>query len=138
MKIRSKPLFAYLCSTGAIHGTEETILAAKRHYRALYKKKWKQQRIKCKEVRPIFNLKEFDLLTIKARKAGLKPATFARQVILQAIDKNTLIPQKETLLQVLQYLSIACIELSKTSIPKSTLDPLEKAEQMLLKYIHDI
>lgn len=44
MKIRSRPLYAYLSEASMLNGTPEQIAHAKKAYRSLYKRNWKVQK----------------------------------------------------------------------------------------------
>lgn len=136
MKIRSKALWKYLEETGVLHGTEADIARAKREYRRLYKKAWKQRRVKRCELRPIFTMLEFEAVLNRAKQAGVKPAVFAREVILQAATSSVFIQNKDELLRVLQLISITAVELSKDESLLHLLQQIETAERKLLLYLH--
>lgn len=138
-KVRSKALWKFLFEKGVLEGTDEEIQQAKREYRKQYKKVWKQSRRKIKEIRPCFTVKEYNTIQQVAQKAGLKPITFAQQVLLAHAEGNAFIPNRDILLQVLQNISIVAIHLVK-QFPKENYTLLiEKAEQLLLHYLfsHD-
>ncbi len=135
-KVRSKALWKFLFEKGVIpNGTEEEITEAKKEYRRLYKKAWKRSRKKQKEIRPSFTIKEYQAIQQVAEKAGLKPTTLARQLLLSHSEGNAFIPNRDILLQVLQNISIVAIHLV-TQFPKEDYTILiEKAEQLLLNYL---
>ena len=135
-KVRSKALWKFLLEKGVLEGTEEEIQQAKREYRKQYKREWKLRRLKQKEIRPSFTIKEYQAIQQVAEKAGLKPTGLARQLLLAHSEGNTFIPNRDILLQVLQNISIVAIHLVK-QFPKEDDYTLliEKAEQLLLTYL---
>lgn len=135
MKTRSKALWKYLFEKGVLDGTDREIAEAKAEYRRQYKRMWKARRLKQFELRPCFTGKEYDRILIAAKRAGLKPTTFARELLLVQSGNTDFIPNKEVLLQVLQYITIAAIELSKNTTGKTSTEIIEKAEKLLLNYL---
>ena len=135
-KVRSKALWKFLFEKGVIpNGTEEEITAAKKEYRCIYKREWKQRRLKQKEIRPSFTLKEYQAIQQVATKAGLKPTGLARQLLLSRSEGNAFIPNRDILLQVLQNISIVAIHLVKQCPKEDYTKLIEKAEQLLLNYL---
>lgn len=135
MKTRSKALWKYLFEKGVLEGTDEEIAEAKAEYRRQYKRMWKERRVKVKELRPCFTLKEYDLIQKTAKQTGLKPTTFARELLLAQSGNTDFIPNKGMLLQALQYITIVAIELSKNTTDKTSIEIIEKAEKLLLNYL---
>jgi hypothetical protein len=135
MGIRSKALYHYLLKSGVLYGTEEDIAQAKRTYREIYKRQWKQRRRPRKEIRIEFTLKEFETIKAKAMESGNCHTAYARYVILSSIALTQQIPNKQALLKVLQIMSMAAIASAK-NIPSWQLsEQLAQAEQMLLHYL---
>src|SRR5580693_871166 len=114
MKTRSKALYTYLLEAGVLNGTPAEIDCAKRQFRKLYKKRWRQNKRPRKEIRIEFTLKQFQTIKMKARECELRHTTYARQVILAAVESDSnIIPNKEKLEKVLQLVSIAAIAITK-------------------------
>ena len=137
-KVRSKALWKYLFEKGVLEGTDEEIQQAKREYRKQYKREWKLRRLKQKEIRPSFTIKEYQAIQQVAIKAGLKPTTFARQVLLAHAEGNAFIPNRDILLQVLQNISIVAIHLVKQFPKEDYTILIEKAEKLLLNYLFNL
>jgi len=136
MKIRSKALYQYLLKSGLKHGTEEDIAEAKLEYRRIYKKQWKQTKRPRKEIRIEVTLRQLAAVKIKAAELGLPHTTYARKVILSAVESKQDIPNVAKLRQVLQIISMTAIASAKNTIPMQYLsEQLTKAENMLLQYI---
>lgn len=137
MKIRSKALYTYLFEAGVLNGTPEEIDHAKREYRRLYKKRWKQQKRPRKEIRIEFTLKQFQGIKMKAREFDLRHTTYGRQVILAAVEVDlSFIPHREKLEQILQLVSMAAIASFKgTATIKELSVRLMRAETKLLNYL---
>ena len=134
-KVRSKALWKYLFEKGVLEGTDEEIQQAKREYRKQYKREWKLRRLKQKEIRPSFTIKEYQAIQQVAKKAGLKPTGLARQLLLSHAEGNTFIHNRDILLQVLQNISIVAIHLVKQCPKEDYTKLIEKAEQLLLNYL---
>ena len=135
MKIRRNALYQYLLKSGVLHGTEEAIALAKQEYRKIYKRQWKLRKRPRKEIRIEFTLKEFGNIKAKALESGSTHTAYARAVILSSIGSAPQIPHKQTLLKVLQIISIAAIA-SARNIPSWQLsEQLTQAENMLLGYL---
>jgi hypothetical protein len=137
MKIQSKRLHQYLLEQGVLDGSPEEIGAAKIRYRRNYKKQWKQeQQLPFKEVRPCFTLKEYSSIKAIAKEAGFKNATaFAKQLVLSSAEGQSLIPNKDVLLSVLQHIGMAVTTLLNKANPHMVETQLLKAEEILLNYL---
>jgi len=138
MRIRSKKLWQYLIETNALNGTEEDIIKAKVQYRKMYKREWKKkQRLPKKELHPVFSLKEFHIIKLKANKVGLHPSTYVKQIVIASLQSTDLLPNKEQLQKVLQLISISVISLKSNQLNLSQIAiQLEEAEKLLLQYLH--
>ncbi|MBW4888455.1 hypothetical protein KXQ82_01960 [Mucilaginibacter sp. HMF5004] len=136
MKIRSKPLYQFLLDADVLHGTKEAIVQAKRNYRTQYKRAWKRQSRPRKEIRFEVTLKQYGIIKARARKYNQRPITYARNVIIAEEEGTHLIADRDTLLRVLQLVSMATNALSTNSI-LSVSKLLETAETTLLEYIHN-
>lgn len=136
MKPRSKALHDYLFSLGVLNGAPEEIDAAKRSYRRLYKKRWKQAKKPRKEIRIGFTLRQFEAIKQTARQNEMKPTAYAHTAILYAAESRQVIPAIDRLLKVLQLISMAAIESEKHFEPGHGIATLlAEAESMLLQYL---
>lgn len=142
-KIRSQELYRYLLQKGVLGCSDEEILAAKKQYRKQYKSQWKRQRLKQKpELRPNFTKKEIETINKAALSKGLTNTNFVRQAALSVANKKEIIANKDSLLTILQKVSMAGVILANK---KSDLhfDPelkeadilLQESEQLLMKYL---
>jgi hypothetical protein len=131
MKIRSKALFIYLSEAGVLNGTPEQIANAKKCYRTLYKKNWKQQKRPRKELRIEMTLKQHAAVTAAAYTSKLKPTSYARQIILHAANAGACPISKDEVLGVLQSVSIAYNAL-QTGLVQLALSYTSKAEIQLI------
>lgn len=136
MRIRSKALWQYLHDTGALNGTAEDIARAKAEYRRIYKRTWKQGKRKKRELRPGFTEQEYTELCKRATLFNLPPTTYVRELVLAAQERPDLIPHRETLLYVLQRISMTVTALAALpNIPPDILRDLHEAESLLLDYL---
>lgn len=134
MKARSAKLAQYLEETGAINGSPEDILRAKARYRREYKAEHKKNNAaKWHELRPQFTSLEYETVKRNADALGLTPTAYVKAVSL-AYDTGIL-PNKETLLNVLQTLSMATIQLERSGHP--TAASLHEAETRLTEYLQN-
>jgi len=136
MKVRSKKMWEYLSQAGVLESPEELIMQAKFDYRRLYKRTWKKNIKKCKELRPTFTKIEFDGILERAKLYGLHPTTYARDLILSNQSDISLIPKKSELQGILQAISMAENALSKDKDSAEANELLLKAESMLLTYLN--
>lgn len=113
MKIRSQKLYSYLQTTGTLDKAPEDIALAKKEYRRIYKRNWKQIQRPRKELRIEFTIKQYDIIKLKAMACGQRPTTYARSVILSATEQQRHIICRDTLLLILQLVSRAAIGASK-------------------------
>jgi len=134
MKIRSKALWKYLHDTGALTQGKEAIATAKREYRKQYKREHRRKRKK-KDVRPLFNPKEYEALALRAHLFNLCPTAYAREVILQAQELRELIPNRTHLMQILQKVSMALIASHNPERLPEVQPLLMEAETELLHYL---
>lgn len=134
MKIRSKQLFLYLLEKNIDFQDKEALAQAKSEYRRLYKKKWKTGAKKSKEVRPTFTESEYEELCKRAELLGLLPTTYVRELVITNQENRELIPNRDQLLQILQYISMSLIALNKQDIREANI-LIEKAEIELITYI---
>ncbi len=143
MKIRSKKLFAFLEAKGVLDGTDDAILEAKKEFRKNYKRDWKRYtRIKRKAINCLFTLHEYSDIQSQAKRMGLRPALFGREVILSATHSSVLVPNKNELLKALQLVGMTGISLANAQLPISpyvlseSVEHLHNAEQLLMTVIH--
>ncbi len=134
-RIRSKQLHQYLLESGVLNGTPEAIGMAKLAYRKEYKKHWRKQHRPKKEIRFEFTIKQYATIKAKAFSCGLKPTPFCRQIILQAIQGELLIPHRDQLRHVLQLVSMAAIASERSLLHPQVTSHLAEAEQLLLDYL---
>lgn len=128
MTVRSKRLWQYLSDCNLLNASEEEIALAKVKYRRLYKTEWKQNRTKPeKEIRPIFSLREYMDLKVKASDMGMNPTKYLKSLALSSVKSETLAPNKEALKRVMQLLTIA--------VTTNNTELIHDAEQILLNYI---
>lgn len=134
MKVRSKQLLVYLLENNIDFQDREALAQAKREYRKQYKKNWKTGAKKNKDLRPSFTQQEYEELCKRASLLGLLPTTYVRELVISNQENKELICNKEQLLQVLQYLSMAIIAMKKGYI-SDVEELLDKAEKDLLQYL---
>ena len=121
----SKQLMLFLEQTGAIHGSPEEIALAKAQYRKAYKKTWKQNAPKSREIRVTVTPKQYACIEESARTAGTNPTDFLRQLGLN--PDAGIIPNKDILLHILQLLRMARCAGDSSQ--------LADAEALLLRYL---
>ena len=132
MKARSKKLAKYLEETGAIHGTPEDIALAKKEYTRLYKKNWKRNTLKNKEIRATFTADEYSHIQCKAAARGMTPTTYIRKLALAPGGEP--VPHTDRLLLILQKLRMAAIRAARENA--SSVPLLDEAEGLLLEYLN--
>lgn len=136
MKIRSKALYEHLLKANLLEGSQEDIVRAKREYRRIYKKQWKEQNKPLKEIRIIVSLKDFVEIKMRAHQYKLKHTTYSRHAILASISKKDLIPNRDQLLLILQLISISAIGSMRSSMsPWEVSEKIHEAERLLLEYL---
>ncbi len=136
MKIRSKALYQHLLKANVLKGSKEDIAQAKREYRRIYKKQWKEQNKPLKEIRINVSLKDFVEIKVKAHQYKLKHTTYSRHAILASISSKELIPNRDQLLLILQLISISAIgSIRSTLSPWEISEKIQEAESLLLKYL---
>ena len=80
--------------------------------------------------------KQFAAIKRKAVELGIPHTTYARKVILSDAGLQSVIPNKEQLLEVLQIISMAAIVSAKNTLSSWQLaEQLKQAEDMLLHYL---
>jgi len=136
MKIRSKALYGYLRQARVLNGAPEAIELAKKRYRALYKKRWKQQKRPQKEMRIMFTLKQFEAIKYHAGLSGLRPTPYARKAIIASVETNYKPLSEERLSRSLQLLSMAAISLSRQfPAPQAAIAMIDEAETILISLV---
>jgi hypothetical protein len=133
MKIRSNALYQYLLEADVLNGSQEAIARAKQDYRKRYKRQWKQQAQQQKEIRFSITVKQFAAIKAKAQASALGHTTYARNVVLAAIDQA--VAPNDTLLAVLQSISMAAIAIEQGKQIQSVYEMVRKAELTLLQYL---
>jgi hypothetical protein len=133
MKIRSKALYDYLLLSNVLTGSPETIARAKQEYRRLYKRQWKHQGRQQKEIRFSVTLRQFATIKAKAQAMSIGHTTHARNIVLASIQQP--ITHNNTLLAVLQAVSMAAITIEQGKPIPSVYELLRNAELMLLQYL---
>lgn len=128
MKVRSKKLWQYLADCNLLNASEVEIATAKVKYRRLYKTEWKQNRTKPeKEIRPVFSLREYMELKVKASEMGMKPTRYLKSLAISSLNSGSMAPNKEALNRVMQLITQA--------VTTNDTKPIADAEQLLLNYI---
>ena len=138
MKVRSKALYAYLLEADVLTKTPAEIDCAKREYRKLYKKRWRQNKRPRKEIRIEFTQKQFTEIKAKARWYQLRHTTYAMQVILAAIESGlSIVPQREQLEKILHLVSMASIVTERNAIQRLQVpELLQEVETILMDYLN--
>lgn len=132
MHIRSKQLLLYLLEHNIDFEDREALAQAKAEYRKLYKKNWKQKSQKNKELRPTFTETEYSELCKRAELFGLTPTGYLRELILTNQENRELIPHREELLILLQFISMA---LNQIHADHPSRPLLQESEKLLLNYL---
>ena len=136
MKVRSNALWQYLADSGALNGSDEDIFKAKLEYRKIYKREWKKrQKLPKKELRPIFTLKEYQHIRLKAAELKLNATAYLKAIALASVEGRYSIENKEILQKVLQLLSMSVIALKHNHNKYLIEEQLEQAEKLLLEYV---
>lgn len=139
MRTRSTALYQYLLSVGVIRASKEDIAQAKAQYRKLYKKQWKARHRPRKELRIEVTLKQLADIKVKAASANMRHTTFARAIILLALKEPLPLFHRDTLLQILQQISMATILLSRSHPNRvQILHLVQQAETSLLQYLDQL
>ncbi|QTE35863.1 hypothetical protein J3L18_22325 [Mucilaginibacter gossypii] len=139
MKTRSALLYQYLLSAGVIGKSEEDIARAKAQYRRLYKKAWKAKHRPRKELRIEVTLKQLADIKVKAASANMRHTTFARSILLLSLNEPLPLFHRDTLLQVLQYISMASIQITRSNPNRiQILRLVQQAEAALLQYLDQL
>jgi hypothetical protein len=139
MKTRSTALYQYLLSAGVIGGSKEDIALAKAQYRKLYKKQWKARHRPRKELRIEVTLKQLADIKVKAASANMRHTTFARSILLFSLNEPLPLFHRDTLLQVLQYISMASIHITRNNPNRvQVLRLVQQAEAALLQYLNQL
>jgi hypothetical protein len=138
MKTRSTALYNHLLAAGVIGGSKEDIALAKAQYRKLYKKQWKAKHRPRKEIRIEVTLKQFAEIKAKASTANMRHTTFARAILLVALNEPLPLLHRDTLLQILQYVSMAAIQITRNGNRLQALRLVREAESALLEYVNQL
>ena len=138
MKNYSKNMWQYLSDAGVLDGTinEVEIKKAKIAWRRHYKKEWRKNAKKNKELRPCFTPSEFEAIVNRAKLYSQNPTSYARDLILSAQQDFNLIPRKSDLMNILQALSMSAIALQKDANSIEAQALVFQAESMLLRYLN--
>jgi hypothetical protein len=134
--MRSRALYAYLLEAGVLNGTPEEIDSAKCNYRKLYKKRWKQQQQQRKELRIEVTITQYEAIKLQAHNYLLSPTAYARNTILESLGAGRCIPAKETLLEILQLISVAVIAFGQSPSNQTMSELIQRAETLLLTYLN--
>jgi hypothetical protein len=138
MKTRSAALYNYLLASGVIGGPKEDIALAKAQYRKLYKKQWKARHRPRKEIRIEVTLKQLAAIKAKAATANMRHTPFARAILLVALNEPLPLLHRDTLLQILQYVSMATIQIARNGNRAQALRLVREAETALLSYVNQL
>lgn len=134
--MQSKALYQYLLQAGVLNGTPDVLALAKRRYRAIYKKQWRQQRQQQKELRITFNHTEFEAIAFNATKQQMTRTAYVRSIVLQTVGEHSHLITKDQLQQVLQLVSMAIVGIVKRPhSPQRIAELLKQAEDVLLLYL---
>lgn len=135
-KIHSKKLFKFLLDKGVLDGPEEAIQEAKREYVRLYKKEWKLRNTRQKEIRISLTVKEFTALQKLAEGTGLKPTTLVHDLAISAIENKPFIADRDTLLEVLQLIGMAYMNIYQNTPNSDAENYLLQSESLLVHYLN--
>lgn len=135
-KIHSKKLFKFLLDKGVLDGSEEAIQQAKREYVRLYKKEWKLRNTRQKEIRISLTVKEFTALQKLSEGVGLKPTTLVHDLAISAIENKPFIVDRDTLLEVLQHIGLAYMNIYQNSPNSDAENYLLRCESLLVHYFN--
>jgi len=135
MKVRSKELWDYLEQSGALD-SPELIPEAKTAFRKIYKKNWRKDAKRSKELHPSFTRIEFEQIGLRAKLFGLRPTTYARNLILSAQQELALVPNKQHLLEIQQCIGMAENAILKDMDIAEASRLLLRAEEMLAHYLN--
>jgi predicted DNA binding CopG/RHH family protein len=138
MKTRSTALYNYLLASGVVGGSKEDIALAKAQYRKLYKKQWKALHRPRKEIRIEVTLKQLAAIKAKAATAGMRHTPFVRAILLVALNEPLPLLHRDTLLQILQYVSMAAIQIARNGNRAQALRLVREAETALLSYVSQL
>lgn len=136
--MKSRALHDYLVSAGVVGGSDAEIALAKAQYRRLYKKRWKERSRPRKELRIEITLRQFAEIKAKAASANMRHTTFARAILLHSLGAP-LPPLRDTLLRILQHVSMASIRIARNDADRMRATRLlEQAETALLEYLNQL
>lgn len=136
MKIRSQALLVYLLENKIDFQDATSLAEAKREYTRLYKRTWKLKTKKIKEVRPTFDCVQYSELEKRASLYGFTSVTtYARELLLSSFQNRELVPNKEDLYLVLQFISRAQNTLIQESDIYEVKKLLDQAEVLLIQYL---
>lgn len=141
MKTRSKALYQFLLESGAINGIKEDIAEAKRLYRQRYLMQWRQnQSDLCKEIRFSITKRDYYAIKVRAISQRLKPASYAKQIVIASLSNTPVIPDRKTVEEVRQSIGIAySLFLQKNKFGNISEWDVEqhliRAERLLAEYL---
>lgn len=108
MKIRSKKLYEYLESSGALKDGQKGLEHAKKAYRRKYQSDWKKQNKDIRtEIRFKLNNHQYFELKCKGLETGHTPTSFTKQLVLDILFKTIFIPNKSILEEIRQSIGIS-------------------------------
>eukprot|EP01037_Dinobryon_pediforme_P007928 gene7928-8000_t len=117
---RVKPLItADEIQIGMLNGTPGEIAMAKKEYRKVYKREWKKLPRNTKEVRFIINQNQYEAISKEAGRLNAKISAYARAAILQSIESNGQLHNRDALLKTLQIVGMASIRMMRNTISYS-------------------
>ncbi len=126
-------MYQYLLEAGVLNGSEGAIERAKQDYRKRYKRQWKQEVRRQKEIRFTVTLQQFAAIAARAQASALGHTTYARNVVLAAVDLPA--APNGALLAVLQATSMAAVAIEQGESIDSAYELVRKAELMLLQHL---
>lgn len=136
MKSKNSPLYKYLKDNNVLGKSKEEVKEAKAQYRKEYLKAWHQQRRKeTNDIRIRFSPFEFSEIREKAKKLGISPTSYSKQLILKENQLEIVIPHKEILQNLVQKLGILGMSILRNGSLK-TYEEIEEIENSLIEYLN--
>lgn len=135
MKSKNSPLYQYLKDNNVLGKSKEEIKQAKELYRKEYLKVWhKERREENKDIRIRFSPSEFSKIREIALKLNQSPTSFSKQVILNEIHSEILIPNKHILQELVQKLGMVGMSILRNG-SLETYEAIEEIENALIEYV---
>jgi hypothetical protein len=135
MKSKNSPLYKYLKENNVLGKSKEEVKKAKENYRKEYLKSWhKERRLENKDLRIRFTPSEFSKIREMALKLNQSPTSFSKQVILNEIQSEILIPNKQILQELVQKLGIVGMAILRNG-SLETYESIEEIENALIEYL---